>query len=155
MGPFPPLPRREGLRGRVKDHCKQFNLTISNTPSRFSKTTLFQNLKTVNPFSSRYLSLRMSMSLSVTCCPPSSSIDDPLFKTDKVNNEILDRLLMSELYPFDLSAFEPQPPKDLSISRPSSQDLCELCKSLCLLPRLFPPPLYPLPPGEGILSNKL
>ena len=74
LGFLPPLPRREGARGRAKDHRKQVSCIRSNTPSKFSKTSLFQNRSTLNPASVRSLSLSRSFCLSSACCPPSTSL---------------------------------------------------------------------------------
>ena len=61
----------EGVGEAASRHCR---LITARTPSIFSKISLFQNRKTVNPFLARQASRLLSLGTSSACWPPSSSI---------------------------------------------------------------------------------
>jgi hypothetical protein len=75
----PPL--MGGVRGGWR---RQLSLMVSSTPSKFCKTSLFQNRKTLNPWLRSHASRRISLSFSSSaCCPPSTSISRRLSKATK------------------------------------------------------------------------
>ena len=103
MNPLPPGEGKginwRGQGGRVKNHFKQLSRITSNTPSIFFKTSLFQNLTTLNPFSERNLSLSVSLCFFLSMLSAIQFNYQPFLKTDRINNKILEGLLSSELYP--------------------------------------------------------
>jgi hypothetical protein len=75
----PPL--MGGVRGGWR---RQLILMVSSTPSKFCKTSLFQNLKTLNPWLRSHSSLKKSLSFSSSACwPPSTSITRRFSKVTK------------------------------------------------------------------------